>query len=117
AYKRRRLLFQIKWMVFGLLVALMVGGASWIFTVNAEWFRNAGEAAAWSASGAVAVVTWVTWVIILGVGVLPAWHAGQVKNLDGLTVKASQARKDSWAAVRSLVANYLKETKGKLNGR
>lgn len=116
AYRRRRNLFVVKFIATLLMLSGLSGLATWLLTFNHPSFQSAGEMATLVTASIIGVIVFVTGILFLRIVALAGFHRNRVRDIDFLTKKHTQARRDTWAAVRDIVANFLNETRGKISG-
>ena len=104
-FKVRFSLSGIVLSVIGSALALLVLGAASILPM-------ADPIMLYSVGGGACLGLFLIWMTVLKKYAYRRFKKRRMKNLDSLTPLGSQTRRDSWAAVRALVAAYLDKTSG-----
>ena len=117
SYTKNRSRFNIKFGLFSTLIFFLSVAVSFLgldvaglspgsFTVELQW---------------LATSAFLLFFVIVGSGfrkfIIKRFHKKQMESIDTLTPVDNQRRKDSWATVKPIVAEYLENKNGKLSLR
>ena len=112
SYHKKLRGFRIKHFCFGLLVSSLAGTAGTAVPFLTQLPPNVDQFQLIGIGGGVALLIQLFWVT-LGLKYFEArFHNKLLMRLDDLTRLKSQARQDSWGAVRQLVRDYLDNSSG-----
>jgi len=113
AYGTRLRNFRLKFWLLGLVIGLALGSTVLLGGMMGGILGGPDNPMVFIAGGSVVAAFLILW------GLLPmrllGWrfHNNQLKRIDQLIPLESQTRKDSWQAVRDLVAAYLRKSVGR----
>ncbi len=111
-YRRRLRLFRLKHTFTGLIISILAGAAA-VGGALASGLLPGDPYILGGGGGAVALVVFLLWMTFFQKFFKNRFHRRQMKNLDDLTPLENQTRRDSWEAVKELVAGYLEKTRGR----
>jgi len=117
SYRKRARRFRLKYALTGFLFSLLCGAAAVFVMITTHAFANAGFNVLLGAGGVVALAVLFFWITLVLKHFASGFHRGCLKDLDQLTPIETQARRDSWGAVRELAHTYLKNTMGRFSLR
>ncbi len=112
-YRRRLRIFRAKHVFTGVVVSLLVGAAAVGGAMVSGLLPGPDPVIMGAGGGGVALVVFLLWMTLFQKFFRNRFHRRQMKNLDDLTPLENQTRRDSWEAVRDLVARYLEKTRGR----
>jgi hypothetical protein len=111
-YRKHLRRFWIRFALSGIAASILVGtlvDAGLFFSGVLTTTSPALHAAV---GGGISAATLALWLTGLSKLFRARFHRRQLKEIDGLTVKDTQTRKDTWQAVRDVVHTYLVKTGG-----
>ncbi len=111
-YARKRFLYKLKYVVNSVAISILLAGASWLFIVSSAYFGALDEVTAIGASAGIGLCGFVAAIVLMRVQFLPMFHHSTLKQIDQITECPTQARKDSWNAVKTKVYDFLDYNKG-----
>lgn len=111
SYRRHRKDFRVRFSLIGILASLAAGGVVMAVGVFAGLLGGADLLSLAVGVGA-AVLFMAFWLLVPLRYLTRVFHKNCLKRLDRLTNLDTQTRRDSWQAVREMIENYLKKTKG-----
>jgi hypothetical protein len=113
AYQRGRRLRRVRQLGVGGLLALLVGGGTYLTLVGVEAFPEHLEMR-WVSALLAAVAVLALWALVVAPAAVAAFHRRVLADVDRLTPLDNQTRRDSWAAVKEQVRTVLTRTGGRL---
>jgi len=111
-YSKKRFLYKLKYSVNSLVLSILLGGVSWLFIISSSNFGSLSEVAIIAAAAGIGICSLIAMLLLLRVQFLPTFHQSTLKNLDELTECPTQARKDSWNAIKAKVFHFLSYNHG-----
>jgi len=114
-YRRKARRFRMRYVLAGLLFSVLCGGAAGLGMMSTSAFSAMGHHALLGGGGIVALGVLFFWITLLMKYFTSSFHRNCMKDLDGLTSIETQARRDSWQAVRHLAQAYLKKSGGRFS--
>lgn len=109
-YKKRLRNFRTKFILLGLLLALVSGGA----TSGIMFFAGFPVLEIVASAGAAAAVgVFAIWISMVLKRLEGRFEKEQVDKIDNLTNLKTQARRDTWGSVKGHVRDYIFRTKGR----
>jgi len=115
SYRRRLRLFRIKFFVAGFFISLLAGAGALGAAMATGVLPGMDLYMMIGGGGAVALLAFLFWLAVVQKFFKGRFHRRQMENLDDLTPLDNQTRRDSWQAVKALVANFLKKTGGRVS--
>ena len=104
--------FKVRFVVVGVLLSIL-GSALATLTFGAgSILPVADPMVLYSVGGGISLGFFAIWMTMVKKYAYRRFRKRRTKHLDDLTPLESQTRRDSWAAVRTLVAGYLEKTAG-----
>ena len=111
-YRKKYLLFRSKYIIMGLLVSAMSGGAALLTTMLSGLFPVDPNSMILIGGGFGSIVMFF-WMTIIKNNFTEKFHTKALNKLDDLTPKENQTRLDSWQSIRGFVYKYIKKTGAK----
>jgi EH domain-containing protein 1 len=111
-YRTRLKRLRIRFWGVGVAAAIILGGFSILGAVSLERFNSPADPSVAGIGIAVFVLAIALWRYFPMRIMETIFYKKQVRNIDQLIPLDSQTRKDSWQAVRGLVADFLSKKKG-----
>jgi EH domain-containing protein 1 len=116
-YRKRARIFRIKAFIAILTGCLSIGAGAFGLMMFAPPLAGTDLWIKIAAGGATVITLLVVWALTLRRFLFNRFHKKVLKKINDLTTLLNQTRRDSWEAVRELVANYLSQTGGKFSLR
>jgi hypothetical protein len=116
SYRKSLRKLRFKQFFFGLLVALLGGGAATLGMLTYPLF-SVDQRILFASGGGVALAIFVFWMTVVRSFFDSKFHRKNLRNLDALTPLETQTRRDSWEAVRQLVFDFLTKSAGRFSLR
>ncbi|MBW1841644.1 MAG: hypothetical protein JRI75_07595, partial [Deltaproteobacteria bacterium] len=116
-YRRRLFGFRLKQLLYGALLSMAGAGAALYAGVTIGSLSGMDFGSLLSVGSIGTAILLLLWVLLIMPFTLKRFFRKQIKNLDSLTPLENQTRRDSWAAVRDWVSQYLMKTNGKYSKR
>jgi energy-coupling factor transporter ATP-binding protein EcfA2 len=113
SYRKRARRFRIKFSLVGFLASLLAGGAVIYGGMSTGVLGGPADPVAIGAGLAGIALFMIFWMLLPMRYILSVFHRNYLKNIDQLIPLQTQTRRDSWQAVRDLVYNYLKQSRGR----
>ena len=104
--------FKIRFAVYGMLLSVVGGALATLFLGAASILPVADPIVLYSAGSGVSLGFFIIWMMVLKKFAFRRFRKRHMKNLDDLTPLKTQTRRDSWAAIRAMVAGYIEKTEG-----
>jgi EH domain-containing protein 1 len=117
SYRKRAHAFYLKYVLSGILITLIAGGAACMAMLAVPPFAGMGPMVQISAGSAVAALGLLFWLTVLGKFFYSRFHRRQLNHLEELTPLQNQTRRDCWETIRDLVQKNLNATKGRFSLR
>lgn len=117
AYRKNTLTFYIKYFLGGLLISLIVGGATMLSSMTIGPFAGMDVIFQISIGGAAGVLFLTFWTTVLRRFFYNGFHKRQIEQIDDLTPLENQTRKDCWTAIKELVHKNLTKRNGRFSYR
>lgn len=111
-YRARLRKYRFRFWVAGAAAGIVLGGIAATISVHTERFGHVMDAPVLGIGFAVLVFALIAWKLLPVRIMERLYHRKQMRHIDQLIPLGSQTRKDSWQAVRGLVAEYLSRKKG-----
>lgn len=113
AYHKGRSRQRLKYITAGLLIAILCGGGALAISLAAHLVPQTDPLPMLGATGGgTALILFLLWVLFVLPYSVSRFHRQTLNAIEDLTPLDNQTRRDSWESIRSLVAAYLKKTKG-----
>jgi GTPase SAR1 family protein len=103
---------NLKFSLTGLALSLLAGGGAVLGLTVGGVFGGIQPGMMFAAGGIVALFFLLLWATLVKKYQFAGYHRKILKNIDSLTELHTQTRRDSWAAIRALVLQYLEKTEG-----
>jgi EH domain-containing protein 1 len=117
SYRKRARVFRLKAFIAMLAGCLSAGAAAFGLMMSAPPLTGTDLRIKIAAAGGVGIMLLLLWALSLRRLLFSRFHKKALKKVNDLTTLLNQTRRDSWEAVRELVANYLDRTGGKFSLR
>jgi len=112
-YRRELNGFRLKQLLYGVPFCIISAGAAVYAGVAVGPLSGMDPQLLFSIGGIGTAILLLLWIILITPFTAKRFFRNQIKNLDSLTLLATQTRKDSWEAIRGLASQYLVKTGGK----
>lgn len=116
-YRRRMFGFRFKQVLYGALLSAASAGATLYAGVTVGPLGGMDFGSILAVGGTGTVILLLLWVFLIMPITQKRFFRKQLKELDSITPLENQTRRDSWAAVREWVSEYLRKTDGKYSKR
>jgi len=114
SYRLRLRRFNFKFGLMGCLISLIAGAGALFYGLSAGLFPSLVHPVTLGAAGCVFFAGLGFWVLLPMRYFRSAFHRKILKNIDQLIPLNTQARRDSWQAVRNLAYAYLEKTEARI---
>ncbi|MGD8369081.1 MAG: dynamin family protein [Desulfobacterales bacterium] len=116
-YRKNLRRFWIRFSLTGIVAGILVGvGADAGLTFSGVIAGNSPAVHA-AIGGGIAAALLALWLTGFSKLLRSRFHRRQLRQIDDLTVKDNQTKRDTWQAVRDVVYTYLEKTGGRFSGQ